>query len=145
MYALGEAAPQLKCVHEVVKCDYADVRPFAKVAAREHTCVKDAAGKEWFCIRHNGGMVVAFYGLTLSKSNARFSSNYTHPDFRRRGCLAAFIEHAKAYAAERGCEKLTAFASAMSAPSHLRHGAVADGQVNGATFVVYDLRKPKEK
>ena len=126
---------------EVEPIGFADVKPFARDAMREQVSFANPDGAEWYGIRMDGRLV-SFFCLVVGRKSARFKSNYTVPEMRRRGCLAAFIRFAIQRCIRARIPVLTAFCTASSVRSHVAHGAYPCGKTrNGVTFVRYTLLK----
>ena len=124
---------------EIEQCAFGDLAAFRGVAAREHVSMTDSPSQRWFVIRTKGGHVASFYSLAVTGGAARFKANYTVPEFRRMGCLARFIEHAKEICRAEGVKRMTAFCTDKSIGSHLRAGAIREGGRGGYVFVCYKL------
>ena len=122
---------------------FAEVLPHRREAEREQVSFANPDGAEWYGIR-DGGRLISFFCLVAGKGerSARFKSNYTVPDMRRRGCLAASIRFALQWCVRRRVPALTAFCTASSLRSHVAHGARAGKTAaNGVTFVRYAVLK----
>ncbi len=122
---------------------FAEALPHRRDAKREQVSFTNPQGAEWYGIR-DGGRLISFFCLVAGRGgrSARFKSNYTVPDMRRRGCLAASIRFALAWCVQRHIPLLTAFCTASSLRSHVAHGAKAGkAAANGTTFVRYAVLK----
>lgn len=122
----------------VQKISFEDVKPFASAAKKEHVSFENPAGAKWYGI-FNGDVLVSFYCIVLKGKSARFKSNYTIPEYRGRGCLQKFIEHAKDLCRMHGITEMTAFCTPLSVRSHIRNGAVLQSQNKDIAFVKYKL------
>ena len=123
---------------KIHKIDYEAVKPFIKAAKKEHVSFGNPIGAKWYGI-YVDGYLVSFYCIVIKGKTARFKSNYTIPEYRGRGCLQAFIEHAKDLCKWRGVKEITAFCTPLSVKSHIRNGAVMKSQNKNIAFVKYLL------
>lgn len=122
----------------IERIEYDDVLPLKSAAHKERVTMENPAGALWYGIK-DGEKVVSFYCLVTNKNNARFKSNYTIPEYRRRGYLGEFIDHAKTICREKGIRKMTAFCTPLSIGQHLKHGASIKSERNDIAFIVYEM------
>lgn len=114
------------------------VKPFVAAAKKESVSFENPIGAKWYGIYWDGHLI-AFYCMVFKGRTARFKSNYTVPEYRGRGCLQKFIEHAKDLCRMHGIKELTAFCTPLSVKSHIRNGAVMQSQNKNIAFVKYKL------
>ena len=124
---------------KIQKISFDDVKPFANAAKKERVSFENPLGARWYGLITLDGDIVSFYCLVPKGKTARFKSNYTIPEYRRRGCLQIFIQHAKELCRVHGVKELTAFCTPLSVNSHIRNGAVVQSQNKDIVFVKYKL------
>ena len=124
---------------KLVKISFEDVKPFASAAKKERVSFENPYGARWYGLITENGDLVSFYCLVAREKTARFKSNYTIPEFRRKGCLQIFILHAKELCKAHGIREMTAFCTPLSVKSHIRNGAVVQSQNKDIAFVKYKL------
>lgn len=123
--------------NKIVPISFADVEPFIKEAKKEQVSFVNNPFCKWYGMAHDG-CLVAFFCLMVKGKVARFKSNYTLPNFRKRGYLGNFILYAKNICANMGIKKMTCFCTKMSVKQHLRAGAVVVSKKrHDITFVKY--------
>lgn len=122
----------------VQKISFLKVQQYKSAAKKERVSFENPAGARWYGI-FDGDVLVAFYCIVLKGQSARFKSNYTIPEYRGKGCLQKFIEHAKDLCRMHGVRELTAFCTPLSVKSHIRNGAVVQSQNKDIAFVKYKL------
>ena len=122
---------------KVNKINFEDIN-FIKEAKKERVTFDNPKNANWFGI-YNDDKLVSVYCLVISKNKARFKSNYTIPAFRKRGCLALFIQHSKIICKKNNIKEITAFCTPLSVNSHLRYGAKLVSKKNDICFVKYEL------
>lgn len=120
----------------VERISFEDVRPFIRLGLKEHVSFANPRGAQWYGIRMDDRLVSIFC-LVLKNGNARFKSNYTLEEYRRRGCLQASIEFAVRLCRRRGVKAMTAFCTPMSVGSHRRMGAREEWRKGDVTFLKY--------
>ena len=122
----------------VVKISFMAVKPFIAAAKKESVSFENPVGARWYGIYWDGHLI-SFYCIVVKGKSARFKSNYTVPEYRGRGCLQKFIEHAKDLCRMSGVREITAFCTPLSVRSHIRNGAVIQSQNKNIAFVKYLL------
>lgn len=122
----------------VVKISFQKVQQYKSAAKKERVSFENPAGARWYGIFDEDNLV-AFYCIVFRENSARFKSNYTVPEYRGRGCLQKFIEHAKDLCRMCGITEMTAFCTPLSVKSHIRNGAVVQSQNKDIAFVKYKL------
>jgi len=122
----------------VQKISFLKVQQYKSAAKKERVSFENPAGARWYGI-FDGERLVAFYCIVLKGHSARFKSNYTIPEYRGRGCLQKFIEHAKDLCRMHGIKEMTAFCTPLSVKSHVRNGGVIKSQNKDIAFVKYLL------
>lgn len=122
----------------IKKISFDDVKGFIKEAKKERVSFDNPKGAYWFGI-YEDDKLVSFYCLVVKGKTARFKSNYTAPEYRRRGYLKRFIQHSKKICIKNNIEKMTAFCTPMSINSHLRGGAVRVSNKEDIIFVKYQF------
>lgn len=70
---------------QIEQVTYADVAPFAGLAAKERTSISDTKGTEWFLARSKGGEVCGVAGLIKCTFGYRIKGVYVPRHFRGRG------------------------------------------------------------
>jgi len=122
----------------VVKISFLAIKPLMAAAKKERVSFENPTGARWYGI-FDGDALVSFYCIVLKGKSARFKSNYTIPEYRGKGCLQKFIEHAKDLCRMRGVSEMTAFCTPLSVKSHVRNGAAILSQNKDIAFVKYLL------
>lgn len=122
----------------IQRIEFEEVMQYISAATKERVSFDNPLRARWYGI-HDGDKLVAFYCLVLKGKTARFKSNYTIPEYRGRGCLQKFIEHAKDLCRMHGVKEMTAFCTPLSVNSHIRNGAVKLSQNKDIAFVKYLL------
>jgi len=80
---------------------FAEVRPYAGRAARDHVSLSDTRNTEWFVVRE-AGAIVGIAGLMACGSGYRLKGAWVDPAHRGRGFGAA-LTAARIELAERRC------------------------------------------
>lgn len=101
------------------KITFNDVQPFITMAKKARVSFENPAEAEWYGIFENDRLV-SFFCLVIKGKTARFKSNYTLPEYRRRGYLQRFIDFAIAECMKRKVHVMTAFCTPLSVKSHFR-------------------------
>ena len=120
----------------VERISFDDVRPFIKLGLKEHVSFANPKGAEWYGIRKDGKLVSIFC-LVIRNRSARFKSNYTLEEYRRQGCLGAFIAFSMRQCIRRGIKVMSVFCTPMSVGSHRRMGAREEWRKGDVTFLKY--------
>ena len=106
---------------EIKQINFEDVLKYRKIAIKEQVSFHNNNNCYWFGI-FNSQQLISFYCLMINKNSARFKSNYTLKDYRRHGCLARFIEHAKNICKDKNINTMTLFCTESSINSHKKAG-----------------------
>lgn len=122
------------------KITFEEVKPFAATAKKERVSFENPAEAEWYGIFEDDRLV-SFFCLVTKGKTARFKSNYTLPEYRRRGYLQRFIDFAIAECMKRKVHVMTAFCTPLSVKSHLRNGAIQSSKKGDIAFVRYVFRR----
>jgi len=111
----------------VVKISFQKVQQYKSAAKKERASFENPSAARWYGI-FDDDVLVAFYCIVPKGQSARFKSNYTIPEYRGKGCLQKFIEHAKDLCRMHGIKELTAFCTPLSVKSHIRNGGVVQSK-----------------
>ncbi len=120
---------------QVEACEFAEAKPYASRAAREHVKVDCPADTWYFCVR-SGSELMGFSALMVRNGSARFKGDYTRPEYRRQGIASALMAARLAECERLGVKRMTAFCTSLSLPLYQANGfQPVKANARGITFV----------
>ena len=121
----------------IIKINFEDIN-FIKEAKKERVTFSNPKNSYWFGI-FDKDKLISVYCLVINKNKARFKSNYTLKEYRKKGCLNLFINHAKYICRNNNINEITAFCTPLSVGSHLKNGAILISKKNDISFIKYKI------
>lgn len=124
----------MKCI--IRQISFEKVLPFSNEAKREDVLFTNPECSKWYGAFIDDNLI-SFFCLVIKNKKAKFKSNYTVPEFRRKGIMNAFIKLALKICSEEHLVEMSAICTPLSLNSHLRNGATITNKRGRFTHVKY--------
>lgn len=116
------------------------VEKFKSRASKERVTMANPDNAVWFAALHNDE-VVGFSCLTvdLKRKTARFKSSFVLQEFRGKGIFSVLQKMRLQFCLHLGIKKITAYATPLSLPQHLKDGFQVKSYKGNIAYIVREL------